>query len=123
MYLTDGNLGMAVTHFEKIIYLPSENYRYQLDQSFSNRSWRNIFNIIDLKEHIFTIWFNKSYFQQNQLQTFFEPRSPHKYMMKPTLWAVLNWETIWDNYVLQTNNSTPWTSRTVVKGMPGDFNR
>ncbi|MBT3383271.1 MAG: RagB/SusD family nutrient uptake outer membrane protein [Prolixibacteraceae bacterium] len=123
MYLTDGDLAKAVYHFEKIVYLPSDNYRYQLDQSFSNWNWRNIFNNIDLKEHIFTLWFNKSNFQQNQLQTFFEPRPPHKYMLKPTRRAILNWETTWDNFTLQTNNSQPWLAKTVWKGMPGDFSR
>jgi hypothetical protein len=86
-------------------------------------NWRNIFTNIDLREHIYTIWFNKSYFQQNQFQEFFESREPHKYMLKPTRSAIMHWETTWDDYRLQVNNSQPWLTRTVWKGMPGDFYR
>lgn len=123
MYLTDGDLAMAVKHFEKIVYLNSDNYRYQLDKTFSGGNWRNIFNNIDPKEHIFTMWFNKSYFQQNDFQSFFEPREPHKYMLKPTRSAVMYWETIWDNYLLNENVGQPWLTKLVSKGMPGDFSR
>ncbi|MEZ5106249.1 MAG: RagB/SusD family nutrient uptake outer membrane protein [Draconibacterium sp.] len=123
MYLTDGDLSRAAKHFESVIYNTTENYRYQLDQSFSGGNWRNIFNNIDIREHIYTIWFNKSYFQQNRLQEFFEPREPHKYMLKPTRNAILYWETIWDNYVLNENTTQPWKTKTSVKGMPGDFSR
>jgi starch-binding outer membrane protein, SusD/RagB family len=121
MYLTDGDLAKAAHYFEKIIYLSSDNYRYQLDQSFANWSWRNIFSGIDSREHIYTLWFNKSYFQQNDFQMFFEPRNPHRYMLKPTRQAVLNWETIWDNYTMSINQSQPWRTRIINKGMPGDF--
>ncbi len=123
MYLTDGDLAKAAEHFENVIYTNSENYRYQIDGSFGNNNWKNIFTNIDLREHIFTVWFNKSYFQQNQFQEFFEPREPHKYMLKPTRSAVMYWETSWDNYVMQVNNSQPWLTRIVFKGMPGDFYR
>jgi len=123
MYLTQGDLVKAAKNFEKVIYTNSENYRYQIDASFGNNNWKNIFTNIDLREHIFTIWFNKSYFQQNQFQEFFEPREPHKYMLKPTRSAVMYWETTWDNYVLSVNNNQPWMTRTVSKGMPGDFYR
>ncbi len=124
MYLTEGDLSQARKHFEDVvIYNNSDNNRYQLDQSFSFYSWRNIFNNIDPREHIFTLWFNKSYFQQNKLQDFFEPREPHKYMLKPTRSAVLYWESIWDNYVLDQNTTQPWKTKTIVKGTPGDFYR
>lgn len=123
MYLTDGDLAKAANHFEKVIMINSENYRYQIDGSFGNGNWRNIFTNIDLREHIFTVWFNKSYFQQNLFQNYFEPREPHKYMLKPTRSAVMYWETTWDNYSLQVNNNQPWLTRTVFKGMPGDFYR
>jgi hypothetical protein len=123
MYLTDGDLAKAANHFEFVTKTNSDNYRYQLDNSFGFTNWRNIFTNIDLREHIYTIWFNKSYFQQNQFQEFFEPMKPNKYMLKPTRNAILNWETTWDNYVLQVNNNQPWTTRTVFKGMPGDFYR
>ncbi len=123
MYLTDNNLGEAAKHFEAVIYNNSDNYRYELDNSFSYYRWRNIFNSIDIREHIFTLWFNKSYFQQNRLQEFFDPRAPNKYMLKPTRSAVLNWETIWDGYVLDENNNNPSETKTVFKGIPGDFYR
>ena len=44
-------------------------------------------------------------------------------MLKPTRNAILKWETTWDNYRLSVNNSQPWLTRTVWKGMPGDFYR
>jgi len=125
MYLTDGNLSMAAKYFEKIVYLSSDNNRYQLDNSFSLSGWRNIFNNIDRREHIFTLWFNKGSLQQNKLQSLFEPRPPHKYMLKPTRESILKWETIWDNYSLIENTSIP--SKTILnpnqKGTPGDFHR
>ncbi len=123
MYLTEGDLAKAANNFEFVTKTNSENYRYQLDNSFGMNNWKNIFTNIDLREHIYTIWFNKSYFQQNQFQEFFEAREPNKYMLKPTRNAILNWETTWDNYRLQVNNNQPWTTRTVFKGMPGDFYR
>ncbi len=123
MYLTDGDLVQAAHNFEKIVYAPSDNYRYQLDKSFSMWNWRNIFNNIDPKEHILTMWFNKAQFQQNELQSFFDSRPPHKYMLKPTRRAVMLWETIWDNYVINENNSRPWETKLIFKGFPGDFSR
>lgn len=123
MYLTEGDLAKAVMHFEKVVKNTTENLRYQIDQSFSNYNWRNIFNNIDPREHIFTLWFNKSYFQQNRFQEFFEPREPNRYMMKPTRNAIIYWESTWDNFVLAENNTQPWKTRTSVKGIPGDFYR
>jgi hypothetical protein len=105
MYLTQGDLTKATIYFEKIVYLPSDNNRYQIDKSFSLKSWRNIFANIDIREHIFTLWFNKSNQQQHNLQRIFEPREPNQYMLKPTRKAILNWETIWAGNV------------------PGDYNR
>ncbi|HRX11206.1 MAG TPA: RagB/SusD family nutrient uptake outer membrane protein [Draconibacterium sp.] len=123
MYLTNGDLAKAASNFEFVTKTNSDNYRYQLDGSFGLNNWRSIFTNIDLREHIYTVWFNKSYFQQNQFQEFFEPIKPNKYMLKPTRNAILNWETTWDDYRLQVNNTQPWTTRTVWKGMPGDFYR
>jgi starch-binding outer membrane protein, SusD/RagB family len=123
MYLTVGDLAKAAGYFEKIVYLPSDDNRYQLDNSFSNNKWRNIFNSIDLSEHIFSVWFNKSYLQQNNFQQLFEPNSPHQYMLKPSRPAILKWETIWDDFKLFTSNAQPWTSKTLIKGRPGDFHR
>jgi len=123
MYLTEGDLAKSASYFEKIVYMNSDNYRYQIDASFGNNNWKNIFTNIDLREHIFTIWFNKTYFQQNQFQEYFEPREPNKYMLKPTRSAILYWETTWDNFQLSVNNTQPWLTRTTFKGMPGDFYR
>lgn len=123
MFLTQGDLRKAATYFEKITKFTSDNYRYQLDASFSFNNWRNIYVGIDNREHIFTLWFNKANFQQNNLQKIFDPREPHQYMLKPTRQAVLKWETIWDNYTLNVNNATPSRTRLNQKGMPGDFYR
>lgn len=123
MYLTDGDLAKAAHYFEKIVYLSSENNRYQLDQSFAMNNWQNIFTDIDVREHIYTIWFNKGNRQQNDLQRIFETRESHQYMLKPTRNAVMNWETIWDNYSVAHNQGQPWKSRLNQKGVPGDFYR
>jgi hypothetical protein len=123
MYLTDGDLAKAASNFEFITKTNSDNYRYQIDNSFANSRWKNIFTGIDTKEHIYTLFFNKGDYQQNRFQEMFEPREPHKYMLKPTRNAILNWETTWDNYRLLVNNNQPWLTKTVWKGMPGDFFR
>jgi len=123
MYLTEGDLAKAAHYLEKIVYFSSENNRYQLDNSFAMGNWRNIFTNIDIREHIYTLWFNKSNLQQNDFQMFFEPRSPHKYMLKPSKQAVSNWESIWDNYLVEGDNSRPWNAKTVNRGRPGDFYR
>lgn len=123
MYLTDGDLAKAASNFEFITKTNSENYRYQIDDSYGNNNWKNIFTNIDIKEHIFTLFFNKGDYQQNRFQEMFEPREPHKYMLKPTRNAILKWETTWDNYRLSINNTQPWLTKTVWKGMPGDFYR
>ena len=123
MYLTDGDLTQAANHFEKITNAQSENYRYQLDQSFGLNNWRNIFTGIDIKEHIFTLSFDKSSYQQNSFQTIFDSRPPHKYMLKPTRKAVINWESTWDNYTMNVDDNQPWMTRIIYKGIPGDFYR
>jgi hypothetical protein len=123
MYLTAGDYVKAVSNFEYITFTTSEDLRYHLDATFQNASWRNIFRNVDVKEHIFTIWFNKANFQQNQFQDIFEPMSPHKYMLKPTRAAVLKWESIFDNYSIIEDTNYPWKSRIGNPGTPGDFNR
>jgi hypothetical protein len=123
MYLTAGDYVKAVSHFEYITFNTSEDLRYRLDATFQNASWRNIFRNVDVKEHIFTIWFNKANFQQNRFQDIFEPMSPHKYMLKPTRAAVLKWESIFDNYSINEDTNYPWKSRIGNPGTPGDFYR
>jgi starch-binding outer membrane protein, SusD/RagB family len=123
MYLTAGNYVKAVSNFEYITFNTSEERRYHLDATFSNSSWRNIFRGVDVKEDIYTIWFNKANFQQNLLQDIFEPIAPHKYMLKPTLSAVMKWECIFDNYSIIEDTNYPWKSRIGNPGIPGDFYR
>ncbi|MBE0654203.1 MAG: RagB/SusD family nutrient uptake outer membrane protein, partial [Bacteroidales bacterium] len=127
MYLEQGNFLKAEENFSRIIYNTTENLRYQLDDAFSgglyNNNWRNIFMGIDNREHIFTIWFNKANFQQNELQSFFEPFTMDKYMLKPTAWAVTNWETTWRNQVISENLVKPSESEMIFAGIPSDFAR
>ncbi len=123
MYLTEGDLAQAARHFENITQTSSDNYRYQIDQSFAFNNWKNIFTLLDLKEHIFTIWFNKYHFQQNKFQAIFETEEPHSYMLKPSRVAVDYWETIWDEYQLDVNTGNPSKTKILEKGMPGDFYR
>ncbi len=123
MYLTRGDLSKAAGYFEDIIYNSTENLRYQLDASFSNRNWKTIFTGIDGREHIYTIWFNKANFQQNQFQNFFEAWAPHSYMLKPTYRAIFNWETQWRAQRLNLNQFNPAESEWAFKGIPGDFFR
>lgn len=121
MYLTDGNLAAAAHYFEKILYLNSD--RYTLDETFSYGSWVNILTRIDIREHILTLWFNKSNLQQNDFQLLFEPVDPYKYMLKPSKQAVMFWEAMWDNFLVEGNPDQPWNARTVNRGRPGDFFR
>ena len=123
MYLTGGDYTKAIGHFEKIIVNSTEDNRYEIDNSFADNSWRNIFTNIDGREHIYVIWYGKSYFQQNQFQSFFEAWLPHNYMLKPTRFAVTNWETVWRGQALNENPDDPSRSRMVFPGVPGDFYR
>jgi starch-binding outer membrane protein, SusD/RagB family len=129
LYLYQGDLAKAASHFEKIIYNSTENLRYQLDSSFgldqygNNSNWYNIFTNIDNREHIFTLWFNKANFQQNDFQSLFEPLAPHKYMMKPTRQSIINWETVWRGTELNENNTNPSLTTVTKRGVPGDFCR
>ena len=126
MYLTSGDLSKARTHLEFITncYDPDIEYRYQLDKTFQNSSWENIFNGIDRSEHIFTISFNKANQQQNDFQNLFEPISAHKYMLKPTKTAIDKWETTWRGYSLvEPDRTKPWltTLSKYSRGTPGDY--
>lgn len=125
MYLTEGDLAQAVFHFERITNLISDNYRYQIDQAFRNNNWKNMFNSIDSREHIYTIWFSKGSRQQNDFQNLFGSTPPYHYMLKPTRKSINLWETIWDNFVLNIDVSNP--AKTVLSsikpGTPGDYYR
>jgi len=123
MYLEQGNLTKAEDHFNKIITNSTENLRYQLDNSFSYGSWSNIFSSIDSREHIYTIWFNKTNFQQNELQSFFEPFYMDKYMLKPTAFAISNWESTWRNQSYDYDLVNPSKTEMRFAGIPSDFYR
>ncbi|MBN2215667.1 MAG: RagB/SusD family nutrient uptake outer membrane protein [Bacteroidales bacterium] len=123
MYLTKGDLARAAKYFGYIIYNSTGNRRYQLDNSFAYTFWPNIFTGIDNREHIYTIWFDKANFQQNQLQMFFEPFVPNKYMLKPTKIAIDKWETIWRGQVIDEDLSHPEASEMLYAGFPSDYFR
>lgn len=123
MYLTEGDYTKAEDHFNQIMYNTTEELRYQLDLSFAVYNWRSIFTVIDSREHIYTLWFNKSYFQQNEFQSWFEPWVPHNYMLKPTRFAITNFETVWRGQVINYDNQNPEESETTYPGMPSDFYR
>jgi hypothetical protein len=125
MYLTSGDFTQSAKHLNAIAFTTSDNYRYQLDQSFAYNSWQNIFKNIDSREHIYTLWFNKASQQQNDFQRLFEPWEPHQYMLKPTKAAIHLWETTWRGYSLIVNQAKP--ELTILnknqKGIPSDFYR
>lgn len=126
MYLTSGDLTKAASHLNAVAFTTSDNYRYQLDQTFANASWQNIFTGIDSREHIFTLWFNKANQQQNDFQRLFEPWAPHDYMLKPTKTAIDLWETTWRAYNLVVPDQTkPQLTRLdkEQRGIPSDFYR
>ncbi len=123
MYLTQGDYAKAHKNFEVIMHNNSENLRYQLDQSFAYGQWATIFSNIDNREHIFTLWFNKANFQQNDFQNFFENWGPHKYMLKPTKIAIDKWETVWRNAQIDYNNGNPSQTKVIEPGFPSDFYR
>ena len=123
MYLNEGNYAKAEQHFSRIINNNTDTRRYQLDGRFANAQWKNIFTSIDNREHIYTIWFNKANFQQNEFQNMFEDRSPHLYMLKPTKRAIDLWETVWRNQKIQKNTTNPSLTKMAFVGYPGDTYR
>ncbi|HKM92553.1 MAG TPA: RagB/SusD family nutrient uptake outer membrane protein [Prolixibacteraceae bacterium] len=123
MYLTLGDLYQSSHYFEKVLYNGSENYRYQLDESFAFNQWGYIFTNIDSREHILTLSFNKSEQQQNGFQRLFEPFGSNEFMLKPTVSAVHAWETQWRGYKVINDYTTPDSSKTVPQGMPSDYYR
>ena len=124
MYLTQGNLAMARQHFDAIMKTTSTGARrYHVDVAFAGPAWGSIFTGIDNREHIYTIWFNKTYYQQNLLQDFFEPVHPHKYMLKPSGPAIFLWETAWRSQVIDRNQANPSLSTMRFPGVPGDWYR
>jgi starch-binding outer membrane protein, SusD/RagB family len=122
MYLTKGDLANAVRNFESVINFAPDG-RYLVDETFSEYAWRNIFTDVDPQEHIFTLWFNRSYFQKNRLQEIFDWRAPHKYMLKPTERSVVLWESLFDDYTIDRDDVNPQKTKIINPGYPGDFYR
>lgn len=126
MYLFQGNLVKAHSNFYPIMYFTdpeAAGVRYGLDNRFSYSNWSRIFTDIDINEHIYTLWFGKSYQQQHQLQNFFSNIPPNSYMLKPTGIAIQKWETIWDGVMLKLEINNPALTEVVKTGIPGDFYR
>jgi starch-binding outer membrane protein, SusD/RagB family len=123
MYLTQGDLAKSIAYFNKVTFNNSENYRYQLDESFANEKWNNIFRNIDSREHIFTLWFQKSSQQQNNLQRMFVPFGSGDYMLKPTKACIHKWETVWRFYTVRYDSQRPDSTKTTNPGIPSDFYR
>lgn len=126
MHLFNSNLSAAYDYFYPILYIydfQSSNIKYGLDNKFSNSKWDNIFTGIDTDEHILTLEFDKTYQQQNDLQTLFSALSPNLYMLSPTNIAVENWETIWSDMDIEKNISNPEETYMEEPGIPGDFSR
>ncbi len=123
MYLTRGDLVKAMDYFQKIMMFNSETNRYRIPRSLSFSNWRSIFGDINTTEHIYAIWFEKDYFQQNEFQSWFENWGPHQYKMKPTYQAILNWESQWRNFTILDNQIDPSKSETINKGIPTDLYR
>ncbi len=124
MYLTEGDLSKASTHFEAITLNSTTGpVRYQLDNAFAYNNWRGIFASIDIREHIFSMWFNKTNFQQNGFQNLFLPVAPYQYMLKPTSAAILKWETQWRGQVIAKNEMNPSRTEMISPGFPSDFYR
>lgn len=133
MYLHGQNYEKAYEHFYPIVYnyeSESNNIKFGLDNKFSNNSWKNIFTQIDPYEHIYTLWFDKSYQQTNDFQSLFSIEFPNKYMLKPTNIAVRYWESTWNNMEVDYNEANPEETRltenvdgTPRRGDPGDYFR
>ncbi len=123
MYLTKGDLLNARRNFERVIYQTSQDRtRYQLDYTFGQHNWRNIFAGVDNREHILTIPFNKATFQQNDFQSLFNSWGPHTYQLKPTRNAIDFWETVWRQQII-ARRTPPSRSEMARIGQPTDFFR
>ncbi len=120
MYLTQGDLANAESHFRRILFNTTDALRYQLDNTFAFSRWQSIFPNINNVEHIYTLSFSKGERQQHQLQSFFEPESPHKYQMKPSSVAIEKWETVWRNQNINYDDVNPKQSEVINQGDPGD---
>ncbi len=112
MYLTQGDLDRSAEHFEEIINNPNdEDLRYQLTDDFAGSRWLTIFEQLDNREHIYSIYFDKDMQQQHSLMNLFIPMAPYQYMLKPTKAAVNMYESSWRGFALIVNNTNPALTR------------
>lgn len=132
MYLYKGDIEKSITYFNKILYFeePGSNWvKYGLDYAFSGSGWKNVITSINPLEHIMVMWFGKSHRQTNNFQKLFSNVFPNNYELKPTVYAVQLWETIWNNTKLRyqppNDPQDPNTNylRPGFEGIPGDFSR
>lgn len=126
MYLYLGDYKKAMDHFNPILYnydSETSEIKYGLDTRFQNDKWKNILTDIDPLEHLYTIWFDKNYRQQNGLQQLFSNTGVNDYMLKPTHVAVSLWECIWNNMQVIENPIYPEKTYVSYPGIPGDYYR
>jgi len=134
MYLFNHNYNKALQYFQPIMYnyeSSTSDIRFGIDDKFRNHAWKNILTTIDPFEHIYTIWFDKSYQQTHELQTMFSMIFPNRHMLKPTKKAIEYWESEWDGMKLDRNNQQPELTKLAIssktnkpiRGIPGDFYR
>jgi len=129
MYLYEGDYSRAVQNFDRIMYFQSFSdessggVRYGLDGKFSKGKWKNIFTGIDINEHIMTLWFDKTFQQNNALQHLFATEASNAYMLKPTPVAVSYFESIWKGHSLIRDDLNPESTVLRNPGKPGDFYR
>jgi hypothetical protein len=129
MQLFKGDIARAINYFDyilKIVDIEATDVRYGLDDTFMFGRWRNIHSSINRNEHIFVMWFGKSYRQTNDFQTLFSIVPPNNYELKPTSIAVHNWETIWNNWAYKRPaplDPGDMTLEIGLPGIPGDYFR
>ena len=126
MYLYEGDYTKAMEHFDPILYdetSETQNIRYGLDDKFEGSRWQNIFTGIDHYEHIYTLWYGKSFKQTHELQNLFSILPPNEYMMQPTASCIGYWETIFRGITISRDQTNPKETELNSPGIPGDFNR
>ena len=135
MHTLLGNMSLHIGDYEKAIknynilleYEPTNNdeYRFCLTEDLAFESWRTIFTSINKYEHIFSLWFGKSNasWQMNNLQHYFSNRTPNIYAIKPTKKAIHLWETVWRDYIVTIDKTSPELTYTSETGQPGDIYR
>jgi starch-binding outer membrane protein, SusD/RagB family len=134
MYLYEQNYSKALEYFQPIMYnyeSSTNDIKFGVDDKFQRHAWKNILTTIDPFEHIYTMWFDKSYQQTHELQTMFSMIFPNRHMLKPTKKAIENWESVWDGMKLDRNDQQPERTKLAIsdktnkpiRGTPGDFYR